>query len=246
MEKRKYGITAVSLWPWSLGSRGPERSIKMAMDAGYDGIQAIPIKGWSYEKVDDWGKYVISFEDAWNTGPLWKAILREIGLMKEPAPRMVDWLLFGKVLTYHYPNAIESLHHPDPKQKGVLEMYPDLWNDPQKYIDYANQGGSLCWDTWHIRRPIRGTVEPEPLGDWRKLLKALPGGSIKLIHVHPIQMEIREFLAGEFNELAQMLLALSYKTNAPAIVEVFPPLKTPQGTIKHLAKILEVTKKWLD
>lgn len=243
MEERLYGVNTVSMWPWSVGKKGPERSIRIAKKAGYDGIQALPMKDWGYENVNNWRKNVISFEDAWNTGPLWKALLRHLGLTKSQAPTIFDWLVFGKLQAYSYPNAIWCSH--EVQYGAVTEIHPGLWKDPQKYVDYCwKENGTLCWDTKHIRR--FGKESSNGLNDWRKLLKWIPDKSIKLIHVQAFSKEeLNDFLQDKPTELDEMLQALRYKTVAPAIVEVFPPLKTPQGTVRYLKKMLDITKSWL-
>jgi len=244
---RKYGLNTVSLWPWSLGSFGPFRSIEMASKAGFDGIQALPMRLWDYRFKGDWARYVISYEDAWNYGPLWKALLREIGLMGEPAPTLLDLFLFGRERMLPFPNAIFSVHHGlkhPPKTAVVTEIHPELWTDTQSYVDYSQLRGRLCWDTWHVRRPHRKTGAT--IGSWRELLILLPAEAIGLIHVHPTKEEIPGFLRGESSELTAMLVALRLKNpNCPAIIEVFPPLAGKIQTIAFVANILRITKGWL-
>jgi len=88
---RKFGINIVSLFPWSWGKGGPQRCMSMATQAGFNGIQYLPMRGWG--KVNGFEPKIISFEDAWNWGPWWKVPRRLIGL-DEDAPRLLDWLVF--------------------------------------------------------------------------------------------------------------------------------------------------------
>ena len=239
---RIYGLNVVSLWPYCLGPRGPERSIKLAASAGFDGIQALPMKGWSYKGVREWEDRVISFEDAFMYGPLWQAVLRQVGILDEPAPLLVDWLLFGRKVSPFFPRAILVAHH---WQKGVaVEVNPELEVRAQAYLNFCTDGGRLCWDTLHVRREQRNGGEA--VSDWRHLLSDLPAGSLELIHIHPTKEELAPFLAGTQTELTEMIASLGAKfPTVPAIVEVFPPLVSLSSTIFYLSKILTTSKRWL-
>ena len=239
---RVYGLNVISLWPYCLRSTGPERSIKMAQSAGYDGIQALPMKFWSYKRIKEWEKDVISFEDAFGFGPLWKALLRQLGLIGEPAPLLLDWLLFGRRISPFFPQAIPVAHH---WQRGVaVEVHPELSTSREEYLDFCAKGGKLCWDTLHVRRKKR---DGSPgIDGWEKLFDALPEGAVELIHVHLEKAETSAYLSGASTESAEMLSALGRKfLQAPAIIEVFPPLKNLRTTLRLLSDVLTVTQKWL-
>ena len=240
--RRVYGLNVVSLWPYCLGLRGPEVAIEMADTAGFEGIQVLPMKGWSYKNIRKWESRVISFEDAFMYGPLWKAVLRQLGILGEPAPLIVDWLLFGRKVSPFFPNAIPVVHH---WQRGVaVEIHPELSTSLEEYMDFCANGGRFCWDTLHVRRRKR---DGSPgIDDWKKLLQALPEGAVELIHVHPKKAEISAFLGGDSTELREMLRLLGLKfPGIPAVVEIFPPLKSPKKTLKELSDVLTVTKEWL-
>lgn len=230
---RKFGVNVVSLWPWSLGPRGPERAIKMAKEAGFDGVQALPMKFWSYKRIKQWEKDVISWEDAWNCGPLWKVPLRHLGFLDAPAPTVVDWAMFGKKTSPIFPDAIASMHH---FGDGVsAEIHPELATNHQAYLNHCAQGGMLTWDTYHVTRPHRQTGKH--INQWETLLMRIPAENIALIHVHPARNNTEALVQGS-SFLIPMLEKLGRKTSdTPVILEVFPPLSTYGGTIEFVGTL---------
>lgn len=254
---RKYGISTISLWPLSLGLGGFDRSIKIAKKAGFDGIQTLPMKWWPYKKARRGHKDVISFENAWNYGPLWKALLRKFGFLDEApgTPRLGEWALFGNK-EMSVPNAMFCTHrinevrsHPN----WVLEISADFSPEKSVYIDFATGLGRLCWDTLHVRRPAGqhgddlSKVNEESIlvadGDWYNLLDELPGESIRLIHVRPAKGELESLLDGKSSTLTDMLalLAAVAPRNTPAILELFPVFVKGKG-ISYLNDVLEAVK----
>ncbi len=240
MGRRIYGINVVSMFPWSLGTKGQVRSVEFARNAGFDGIQVLPMRGWSYEDIQLWEPYVISFEDAWNYGSLEKALLRMFGVLRDPAPTLLDWLLFGKKYSTFFPGAITVVHH---EQIGgaagrVAETSPAIWGDIQSCIDYTKRGGKLCWDTLHVRSIGSG--------NWRELLASVPKSSVSLIHAHPTVSEINSLLGGKELELTRMLLSLGRKTSSPVIVEVAPRFwLTSKSMVKYLMNVRKAVMRWL-
>ena len=100
--RRKYGISTISLVPWSFGHKGFEKSLDIAEELGLDGIQALPMRGWTLEPSlyaryldDPWDKLIISFEGAWNSGTVIQALKRRFGFGKEGYPTFLDLYLFG-------------------------------------------------------------------------------------------------------------------------------------------------------
>lgn len=235
---RQFGVSVVSLWPWSIGPKGPERAIKMAKEAGFDGIQALPMKFWSYKRIRGWEKDVISWEDAWNYGPLWQVPLRHLGVLEDPAPTAVDWIMFGKKTSPVFPKAIASMHH---FGEGVsAEIHPELATKHQVYLDHCAQGGMLTWDTFHVTRLHRQTGKH--INQWSTLLMQIPTENLALIHVHPARSDTESLIQGS-SFLNPMLEALGQKTqNTPVILEVFPPMTTYGGTVEFVGNLLEAIK----
>lgn len=230
---RRYGVSAVSMFPYSWGPGGPLRAKRMAFEAGYSGIQAMPLRGWMNTPLKHWEGSVLSFEDAWNYGPVWQIPLRHLGL-KSDGPTLMDWLLFGSRVSPYFPNAIPSVHH---KQLGVAtEIHPELSTSVFEYLDYTEAGGKLVWDTWHVRRPYR---DGKPgIRDWRELMDRLPSESIALIHVHVTKDDLQGFMSAA-GELTHMLrrLRLKVSKSVPAIIEIAPPLRSWDGTLGFLSDV---------
>lgn len=247
--KRPIGVSAVSFFPWCLGSGGPQRTIEMATKAGFSGIQALPIQGWRYENFQTWENGVISYEDAWNFGSLWQATRRLAGQGKADDPSWLDLLLFGEqeFPGWLFQKAIYSVH--EFRTGGMLEIHPEFSTDPDVYKTIARSQGStkwVCWDTWHTRRVHKETGERIAGGNWETLMSSLVN-KIGLIHVHPTREELRSFLDGTNMELNHMLTMLGIITDndVPVIIEVFPPCTTPRNTIECLKELLNVTQKIL-
>lgn len=235
---RQFGVSVVSLWPWSVGLYGPERSIKMAKQAGFDGIQALPMKFWSYKRIHQWEKDVISWENAWNYGPLWQVPLRLLGQMRDPAPTALDWGMFGRKTFPVSPNAIASMHH---FGEGVsTEIHPELAINHEVYLEHCKKGGLLTWDTHHVARAHRQTGER--INQWIDLLEQIPSENLALIHVHPARSDVKGLLQGQ-SYLSPMLEKLGRKTDkAPIILEVFPPITSYRRTVEFARSILEAIK----
>jgi hypothetical protein len=213
----------------------------MAKAAGFNGIQALPMKFWDYTKVDSWKAGVISYEDAFMYGPLWKALFRQFGIVREPAPTLIDWVLFGQEASWPFQNAIAVQHSFQPG--SVVEIHPELGTHIDDYIAFCASGGKVCLDTYHLRRSTR--IHSSAI-DWKKLLNLLPPKGVSLIHVHPIKSEISGFLGGVSSELTSMLQYLAQRfPDVPAIVEVFPTFRAPSSTILYMSRLLYATKKWL-
>lgn len=238
---RQYGVSVVSLFPWSLGPGGPKKTVQMAKSAGYDGIQALPLRGWGGTPLSAYETYVLAFEDAWNYGGFWEVPLRMLGVRPE-GPTFLDWVLFRSPHSTSFANAIPSAHH---MRLGVAtEIHPELTTNVDDYVSFCEAGGKLCWDTWHVRRNRR---EGQPgIADWKDLLRQLPEDAIALIHVHLVKGEIESFFAGE-GELVEMLAKLNETVSAdvPVIIEIAPPMTTRSRTTEFLAQVREHTQPFL-
>lgn len=226
---RKYGISTVSLVPYSLGRDGFKNSLDIAISSlGLSGIQALPMRGWSNDKYhyarylgDPLDQIILSFEGSWNSGTIFQALKRRFGSKREGYPTFLDLYLFGrkpeavlkvmddvfgwdKYISHKFENS---------GYRYMVEIGPDNVQI-QNYVDYKH---GLVWDTWHVRE--------EGMPDWRDLLSALPPESIKLIHFHPKdEGELAEFMSGKANELDDMLQALRLKVSpdCPLILETRP------------------------
>ena len=242
---RKYGVSVVSLFPWSWGPGGLQRAVSLAGQAGYDGVQALPLRGWDFSTLNQYADRILAYEDAWNSGPLWRAIGRHLRLVDpRRAPTLLDWLLFARLRMPAVSGSMQ-VSHVIGSERGPIEIHAELSTS----LDfYRAQRGGLCWDTLHVRRPHRWTDESMP--DWRDLLKRLPANAIQLIHVHPNVSEVMSLgrRGHESSELADMLKALRDRApDALAIVEVAPRLYPTPGETAMFAKHLrEAVSQHLD
>jgi len=234
--------------PWCLGRYGLNRSATLAYDAGFQGLQILPMRGWDHLTFSGISsEKIISFELAWNCGPLGSAIIRsshafslkvlryfKLGALTEalPSPNenrplITDWFLFGncdaterraELMFHHFQKTSMFITH-DVIHAGVVEMHPEL--DLEVGI-YANYPYGLVWDTEHVIRSGRHG-QPPVTDDWEKLLDEV-GHNIRLIHVKdPVN--------------PKMLEALAKKTTCPVIFETRPPLgKIFKPPMRHVQK----------
>lgn len=233
---RKYGISAVSFFPWCLGPGGHCRTIEMALAAGFNGIQALPLRGWDLEELGNLSDYVISVENAWNYGPIWQVPLRHLGIMPN-APTLKNLIFKRAALDGQFAQKIEH----DWTSGALVEISPKLETRESVYVRKAYKEYKFVWDTRHIRE--------EEMGDWRKFLYFLPFDSIGLVHVQPIGRETEELIQG-IGDLPEMLRALNERIEptVPVILELHPKLAkltTPKSTIRWAAELRDATARFL-
>jgi len=235
MEKNKriFGVNIATLFPWSWGPWGFHASLALALSAGFDGLQILPMRGWGNICLTEEEKQrVIAMEDAWNGGKLRYALWREaaiiwhrkkgksMGMEWERFPRLHDWLLFGSwVKSYEV-----MRNHINTFDLGQIVTY-HIWNRnlpveicpenatmfPEGPINYPP---GIVLDTEHLTRCGR---HGQPAIDWKKLLDRLDSNQVKFIHVKPHAPEVAE--------LRKMLLALAELTHdsrCPIILEASP------------------------
>jgi len=249
---RVYGINVVTLFPWSLGPGGFQRSVALATAAGFNGLQVLPLRGWGSLDALDASK-VISFEDAWNGGSFSRALFRSLRLLSDvAAPSLLDWILFGprasktfQLVRSRLDQAFYVAH--DFGSNTILEINPEAGISTMAYKEYPH---GLCWDTLHVRRPCRGSSEE--IRNWKTLLKAVVP-QIKLIHVHPVRGEVAALLSGDTSfELVYMLELLGdvLAKDVPVILEVNPFFLnfhvTKSGAVGNLSALLKAVKAILD
>ncbi len=236
---RIIGVSVVSLLPWSLGKKGLARSIRIAHEAGYAGVQALPFKSWdpsSFDSIDR--DAVISYEGPWNTGFFSGALRRLFGRAGEEEPTLLDWLLFGSGekqilgrLVDCFPAALYVVHH---KGEDPLEINPEAGLTVADYLSYEP---GLVWDTEHVRRPRRDGQGGPVAENWYELWRELDPAQIKLIHFNARGRALKEFLAGEVNDLAIMLHNVAQTTTCPIVVEIPPPVT--QKTLVRIRELIE-------
>jgi hypothetical protein len=203
----------------------------MAVGAGFDGLQLLPLRGWRKAALYAIPKQLVcSFEGPWNKGPLLGALKRHLHLAGEEQPLLMDWLFFGpspldaEVFAEMFPKALRVSHTSN--GQDLYEINPELGP--------PTRGEPVCWDTKHTRRGRRDR-KPNPLKQWRDLLAELDGSQIKLIHFNPTnRKELTRFLDGKDTELESILRAVARKSGAPIVVETAPLSLSRAGTIELL------------
>jgi len=237
---RKYGINVISLWPWVIGENGIDVAVRMASAANFDGLQVLPLRGWTHEKLVEYSYPVISQEKSFNNGNIFECFVNTsksvLGITNaEGAPRMVDWVLFGKN------RELENLGgdvlycvHDDNEAGDVYEI------SPKKSKEFKNSlngdllfNRDLCIDTRHIRGFDRRSDREIKAKNTLELLRKIPSDLIKLIHINPIKtssLDEEELLfLGKDCELIEMLKILGKKSNAPVILELVPKINLSEG-----------------
>lgn len=180
--------------------RRPCDLITDALEAGYDGVQVIPLRGMDGEEQN-----IAFFEEAWN--PVWsfpQALRHLPGRSGAPSQRE-DWVVS--------PNPTECSRIEDRlRLRGIREIHHGFSTPGAKLVEVspalsmtASQiarncdgfGIRLVMDTWHLRRgyrsdeiylgPIRAN-RPSPLGeteeDWFRTIDTLVP-HVAMVHVNP-------------------------------------------------------------
>jgi hypothetical protein len=215
--RRKIGVSVISLLPWSIISL--PLAVGIAGSAGFSGIQLLPLRGMNGKNIWEISdNFVISIENAWNSGTLSGTLKRLFRLSGEKNPTLKDWLFFGEtpdvkrrmgIIKDRFPDALYVVHSAG---RGIVEIHPEL---RLRDIDYARIGIDVVLDTEHwIRGGRHG--EPPVTTDWRRFLQILNPNQIKLIHFKPGYPSAQEARA--------ILLELAKITNCPVILEARPPL----------------------
>lgn len=260
--ERKIGVSVASLLPWSLGKDGIYKSIEIAVEkSGFNGLQILPMRRWQAEET--LGDWVISFEDAWNSGSFFGAIEREIyqfvtrkKCAMEEKPRFYDWFLFGNReeacdIAYHFRQEFWraiyiSNEWPSYSAKAdynAIELCPEMFPmRKQNIFDQICAISNIAFDTEHVTR--KGRHGEPPIAEcwkWRDLIELIEPERIKLIHVKP------HFPAG--SELPQMLATLAKKTKdtmCPVILEAKPIFRSKKKTIDWLKEHLDFLRMHFD
>lgn len=248
-EKRKIAVSAASFFPWCLGRGGIERTLKLSKKAGFDGLQILPLRGWTdFSALDP--RDVMSYTPEWNSGTWWGAFRRTLGLAGEECPLILDMVLFGSKLAVTssfakiqatFPKAIYVARVPG---TNPLEIHPEAGLTVNEYAQYPYP---LIWDTWHSRRPMRYGQGGQITHDWQKLLASV-AAKICQIHVHPTIKEIVSLIRGDPQmELIKMLKTLGEKTACPVVIEVAPLIfGIPSIQVALLGKIRSVAEGYLN
>lgn len=236
--------------------RRPNDLINDAIEIGYNGVQAIPIRGLTGYETG-----IELYENAWNpVNNILQALLHHEG--REGLPSCInDWVVSPspdncRLIEYRLSSRrIPSIGHMlrqklDPLWKpGLLEVHPGLDITPAKLANFCQTSlkTRLVIDTWHLReRPsLLGKNETE----WSQTINTL-APYVDVIHVNPGDdaEEMRQFLSDPSASITGRLLyhLLPQLRNAgkdQLIVVAEPrPILKGDGGIIQAKRMLETMK----
>jgi len=230
---RKFGVSVISMLPYSLGPNGLGRSIEIAVNAGMDGVQALPLYGWNPNLFPEKG--VISIEEAWGQGSNYKQNSVRNYLLFDREYR--SFYLYNKLYA-KYPYAIRSMHgvYTDP-----VEIHPELKISEQGYL---KAGFPIVFDTHHVRR-IGANGEPPITTDPLRFISLL-GKRVQLIHLRLSQDEEKSLLnQDETSEIVKVARSLNNFTKCNVILELIPKLQSKNQLIKRLRGLYLASHRYL-
>lgn len=200
----------------------PTKLIEMALDLGYDGVQALPIRGLTGEEEG-----IILSENVWNSVPsFWHAFRHKPGESGAPS-NITDWVVSPPPQIYHQVSERlerrgipKIVHRFDDNPAHLVEVHPGLDMTPDQIVEQCKgTGQGLVLDTWHLRRkPERHELAHRPkgwdeemeslLGDWKEAISLLLPQT-RVVHVSPRRddngEELRRFLDNKSTVIGIML-----------------------------------------
>ena len=230
--------------------RRPADLITDALEIGYSGVQAIPIRGLTGEEPN-----IGLFEDAWYTRR-WRT--------------HIDWVLFPKIsecnrITGVLRNRqIPQIHHSFERDNKLVEVSLALDMTAEEIV--AQCEATVCvlvLDTSHIRRSHRPDEivanpnlqgKPSPFGvnvtEWKRVIKTL-APYIAVIHVNPgddpVENEAFTASTNPFLTITGQLLAYTLEQagdNIEYIVSEHRPLLRA-GRLDRAEKMFDTIKSYL-
>lgn len=230
---RTIGISQASLFPYSWGPGGLARAWALAKEAGFDGLQILPLR-YCDRSSSIPQDAVLSIEGPWNSGSLWGALRRHMGRAGEEEPLLLDWLLFGgkkeaaklfRRLAGSFNQAMNVIHTPG-SLYDIFEVNPEA----KMSIAEIQKIGALCLDNCHIQRKGR---HGEPRISAR-LIELLEPSQVQLLHYN---------LRDESRGRVIMAVRLGKKFQCPVVVECAPVIGTPRAVIRELQRLQEETRE---
>jgi hypothetical protein len=230
---RKFGVSVISMLPYSLGPNGLGRSVEIAVNAGMDGVQALPLYGWNPKLFPERG--VLSIEEAWGQGSNYSQHSVRNYLLFDREYR--SFYLYNKLYA-KYPYAIRSMHgvYTDP-----VEIHPELKISEEGYL---RAGFPIVFDTLHVRR-IGANGEPPVTTDPLRFISLL-GKRIQLIHLRLSHEEEKSLLKQEeTSEIVKVAKSLNNYTKCNVILELVPKIQSKTQLIKRLRGLYLASNRYL-
>jgi len=226
---------------------GVPKSANLADDAGFSGLQLLPIRGVEFPENIVPTECVCSYEnDSWHSNPErygWGSWKRVFGLASDYYPLPWDHWLF------------EAAHHTLRRRQFFYETYPDaleVTHDAMSAVQAENCGLNRAWeihpdksgrleafleggwglvlDTYHIQgvsvaEDLKGeNIAPPdiPMTLVNRLMESCPD-RVKLVHVHPGFWDVFSLFTRGTWSLTPMLELLK-PLDVPFVLEVIPLL----------------------
>lgn len=230
---RKFGVSVISMLPYSLGPNGLGRSIEIAKSAGMDGVQALPLYGWNPNLFPEKG--VLSIEEAWGLGSNYNPNYIRNYLLFDREYR--SFYLYNKLYA-KYPYAIRSMHgvYTDP-----VEVHPELKISEDGYL---RAGFPIVFDTHHVRRTGANGEPPVTTNPLRFI--SLLGKRIQLIHLRLSSSEEESLQKqDEASEIVQIVRTLNNYTKCNVILELVPKLQSKNQLIVRLRGLYLASNRYL-
>ena len=231
---RKFGVSVISILPYSLGPNGLGRSIEIAKGIGLDGVQALPLYGWDPKLFPKKG--VLSIEQAWNLDDNYYPNIIRNYLLFDREYR--SFYLYNK-LYVKYPYATRAMPgvYTDP-----VEIHPELKFSEEEYLKAEYP---IVFDTLHTRRNgING--EPPITTDLIRFISQI-GKRIHLIHLRlDDEEEVQLSKQDEHSEIVKIVRTLNKFTKCNVIFELIPKFQSKNQVIKRLKGMYLATNKYLN
>jgi len=244
----------------------PEELINQALDLGYVGVQALPIRGLTGREDD-----ILLFEDAWNAVlSLWQALRHYLGASGLPSC-LNDWVVSPtpveceQAVTEMAQRGItQVVHRFDNDINHLVEVSPSLDMTPEQIANSCERTGHrLVLDTEHIGRGYRyyeiavkpGRVgKPSPLGESHRAA-AILSPWVDTIHMKPIGPSVEEFVELDFSLAQEEKMLCDYvfansTSDVITMVAEYPPTKSmllsPAKSRDIAARMLEAMHRLVE
>jgi hypothetical protein len=226
---RKIGLNVLASWG---AVKDPTVAIRLATDAGLDGVQLLPLRPWSNRAVVNIDpSFVIGFENAWNDGRFSETLRRLITRWDVPA--LGDWYLFG------YGAVAQRVRHFRKLFPNALEIDT---NAPRALVE--TQPKTRAWETapevvldlHHIQELARDLGQDV----FELVSRLLP--RTRLVHLQFRDRTVLDAFRKRREPVIRTLLKVALSeigTDVPIIIEVAPGLKVQAPELSEIAGIIE-------
>lgn len=220
----------------------PQELIDIAKAIGYDGVQALPIRG-----LDGSENGILLYEDAWNAVPnLWHALRHKPGAANMPS-QVQDWVVSpSPTVCFEISDRLEKrgvtkvVHQLDRNPQHIVELNKEIDLPPGEIRRLCNESGQqICLDTMHLgeyadanrdRYEVTFTATPAMRAEAEAI--RLLGPLTSTIHVHAAEpSEFVRWQGSEKYRVLSVLGTLFNKEGTLSLVAEYPP--TPRRMLSR-------------